>query len=788
MNQELKNEFEEPSLNDLLRPYTRRWIWFVISVFILILASYIYLRYTAPKYETKATVLVKDRTDNGLSSDLDPFKNLGIFKRFSKGKLENELAILNSRKIISKVIEKLDFNVKYEAEGRVITNEVYPNSPVKAIFTPINNGDLTSIPKLKVTILSNTDYELSDESEIYGVFKFGKKASLPKVDLLILPNNNFTDGTEPIIGKTIIITYRETIDLALAYQEKMEIINDVDNSNVVSINIQSTVKTKSEDFINELVRQYNLDAAEDQNAIAIKTAEFIDSRIKIIIKDLDSVEINKQNFKIENKLTNIEAESQIVLTGATEFSNKQVEYYTKIVVMESILNLLKDSESIQLLPANIGVEEGELTSAINYYNQLVLERNRLLRNSTSKNPIVINIEDQIIDYRGSIVNSLSNKLDAFKIALKDINKQENKYNSRLSKVPKQEKYFREIVRQQEIKEQLYIFLLKQREEASIKLATTTLKAKVIDVAYSSKEPITPNKRVIYMGASLIGLLIPFLIIYSRNLLNTRVENRKDVEKELKGFSLIGEIPIIKKVDSQIIRVNDRSVLAESFRILRTNLQYFFINKVKDKDSKAIFVTSTIKGEGKTLTAFNLALTLSYSGNKVALVGADIRNPQLQRYLPKEDRKHQGLTEFIVDSSLGINEVIVPSEFENIDIVLSGVIPPNPAELLLQDRVGVFFKELKEIYDYIIVDTAPSMLVTDTFLICKYSDIMLYVIKANHTDKKLLEFPNDAVKDGKLKNVALVLNGVSMNNFGYGNKYGYAYSKEKPSFKERFFGL
>jgi len=788
MNQELKNEFEEPSLNDLLRPFIRRWVWFVVSVFLLLTSSYVYLRYTAPKYETKATVLVKDRTDNGLSSDLDPFKNLGIFKRFSKGKLENELAILNSRRIISKVIEKLDFNVKYEVEGRVITNEVYPNSPIKAIFTPIIDGDLADIPKLKVTIVSNTDYELSDDSEIYGVFNFGEKASLPMVDLLILPNDNFLDSKEPIIGKTIIVSYRETIALALAYQEKMEIINDVDNSNVVSINIQSTVKRKSEDFIDELVRQYNLDAAEDQNAIAIKTSEFIDSRIKIIIKDLDSVEINKQKFKTKNKLTNIEAESQIVLTGATEFSNKQVEFYTKIVVMESMLKLLEDSKSIQLLPANIGVEEGDLTNAVNYYNQLVLERNRLLRNSTSQNPIVINIENQIIDYRASIINSLSNKLIAFKIALKDINKQENKFNSRLSKVPEQEKYFREIVRQQEIKEQLYIFLLKQREEASIKLATTTLKAKVIDVAYSSKDPITPNKRVIYMGASLIGLLIPFLIIYSRNLLNTRVENRKDIERELKGFSLIGEIPIIKKVDDQIIRVNDRSVLAESFRILRTNLQYFFINKVKDNESKAIFVTSTIKGEGKTLTAFNLALTLSYSGNKVALVGADIRNPQLQRYLPKEDRKHQGLTEFIVDSDLGINEVIVPSEFENVDIVLSGVIPPNPAELLLQDRVGEFFKELKEIYDYIIVDTAPSMLVTDTFLISKYSDIMLYVIKANHTDKKLLEFPNDAVKDGKLKNVALVLNGVSMNNFGYGNKYGYAYSKEKPSFKERFFGL
>jgi capsular exopolysaccharide synthesis family protein len=266
-----------------------------------------------------------------------------------------------------------------------------------------------------------------------------------------------------------------------------------------------------------------------------------------------------------------------------------------------------------------------------------------------------------------------------------------------------------------------------------------------------------------------------------------VENRKDVEKELKDLSLIGEIPKIKGDSNQIIQLNDRSILAESFRILRTNLQYFFINKMKEDKHRAIFVTSTIKGEGKTLVAFNLALTLSYSGNKVALVGADIRNPQLQRYLSKDIRNHKGLTDFIMREDIGINELIAPTEFNNLDIVLSGAIPPNPAEILMQPRVETFFTELKANYDYIIVDTAPAMLVTDTLLISKYGDVTLYVIKANFTDKKLLEFPKEATSDGRLKNVALVLNGVAMNNFGYGNKYGYAYTKEKPSLKERLFG-
>ncbi len=792
MSQEKRHELEEISIKDLLEPFTRNWFWFVLSVIVAIAISFIYLRYTTPKFETKATVLIKDKNENGLSTDLDPFRNLGIFKRFSQGKLENDLAILNSRRIISKVVEELDFNIKYEVEGRVITNELYPNPPIR--ITYIKKRDSidypSNIPKLFINVISETQFKLSDEIENYGVFNFGEKISLSGISLILTPDNILNNSTEELINNTYIITYTKTVDLALEYQESIEILNDVDNSNVIAIGMQTPVKEKAEDFINELVRQYNLDAVEDQNLIAHKTAEFIDSRIEIIIKDLDSVETSKEEFKVKNHLTDIEVESQIVLSGATEYNSKQVEYYTQIDIIESVLEYLNNKDnkdSVELLPSNLGIKEGDLSSSIDTYNQLVLEHNRLLSLSTNKNPIVINLKEQITKLRANLLESLVNHRNALKVALREINQQENRFNSRLSKVPAQEKYFRDIVRQQQIKEELYIFLLKQREEASIKLATTTLKAKIIDSALSSKEPISPNKQSIYLQSIVIGLLIPFILIYLNNLLNTKIKNRKDVEKELKSLSLIGEIPKIKGDAGHVIQASDRSVLAESFRILRTNLQYFFINKLTNDSSKTIFVTSTIKGEGKTLVAFNLALTLSYAGKKVALVGADIRNPQLQRYLPKEHRKHQGLTEYIMRKDLSVNEIIVPSEFDNLDIVLSGVIPPNPAELLLQSRVEHFFDDLNVNYDFIIVDTAPSMLVTDTLLLSKYSDVILYVIKANYTDKKLLEFPKDAVEDGRLKNVALVLNGVTMNNFGYGNKYGYAYSKEKPSLKERLFG-
>jgi capsular exopolysaccharide synthesis family protein len=385
---------------------------------------------------------------------------------------------------------------------------------------------------------------------------------------------------------------------------------------------------------------------------------------------------------------------------------------------------------------------------------------------------------------------LQNTSNALKISLRDLNIQEARLNSKIAQVPEKEKLFRGIERQQTIKEQLYLFLLQQREEASISLAVTAPKAKIVDMAYSSKAPVSPNKPLFYLGALLAGLLVPFIVLYGSFILNTYVANRRDVERVLPTTSIIGEIPKLKRGDEELIKHNDRSILAESFRILRTSLQYLLVNKSENlPKKKTVFVTSTIKGEGKTFVAFNLALTIAMTGKKVALVGADIRNPQLHRYLPEKFRKNKGLTEYIIDHSLTISDLEAQSEYnENLSIVLSGAIPPNPAELLMLERSAEFFKELSDRFDYIIVDTAPSMLVTDTILINKLADITLYIVRAGFTDKRLLEFPKDAIEDGRLSNIAIVLNSVDMNNFGYGNKYGYTYSEEKKSLISRIFRI
>lgn len=784
-------DHKDHSLREIIEPYTRHWFWFFVCFMLAIAGAFIYLRYATNSYSSKATVIIKDEK-SAASPELAAFSDLGgALRRFGNNKIENELAIFRSKRIIREVIENLDLNVTYSAIGTIKTSELYDYKPFVVQYLSFNDSlSAISIPKLYFEIISETQYQLENESKSIQLQPdFGEKVSLPFGDITVLPNLDNIELFHKHVGKSISVTYRDIDKIANSYQRRVKVVNDIKNSNVVSITMESPVPEKADDFINELIFQYNKDAILDRGQVAKKTSDFIDSRLEIITRELDSVERNKERFKSSNRLTNIEAEAQLILESASEFEKNQFNVNTQLELANTMIDYMEKSSNNDLLPSNIGLESDNINESVNNYNQLILQRNKLLKTSTAKNPVVVNVNGQIDEIRSNILEGLKNTTNSLKISLRDLNFQESILNSKLSTVPTKEKVYRGIERQQTIKEQLYLFLLQQREEASISLAVTAPKAKIVDKAFSSNVPVSPNKPIIYLGAIAMGLLFPFLVIYGRSLLNNRVLNRIDIEQKLPTTSLIGEIPKLRKGEEQLIQLNDRSILAESFRILRTNLQYLFINKLeKSKKANTVFVTSTIKGEGKTFVAFNLALTLALTGKKVALVGADIRNPQLQRYLAKESQKRKGLTEYILDESLTVNDLAAKSIYnENLCIVLSGIIPPNPAELLMSQRTQDFFSEIRDLYDYVVVDTAPSMLVTDTIIINKLADVTLYVVRANYTQKRLLEFSSDAIADGRLTNVATVLNNVSLSNFGYGNKYGYSYNEETKSLKQRIFG-
>ncbi len=778
---------QEIPIKEHIVQYLRYWYWFVLMVIIALVGAFIYLRYTPKLYLSKATIVIKDEKSSNNIIDVSGLSQMGgFFSKFNSTKIENELVIFNSKRIIEATVKELDLNVKYESVGSIKTTELYNNIPFKVQYQSLKSSS-AGAPKLYFEILSDSKYKVEDESQSFSAtYKFGEQVSLPFGDISVLPNFDQPSSFNSYIGKTIMVTYTPIDIVALNYQSRVSVVNEIKSSNVVELSILSSVTDKSEEFLNELVEQYNNDAISDRNEVAKKTSQFIDSRINIITRELDSVERNKELFKSSNRLTDIQAEAQMILENSSESNQKQFDLSTQLELSKSMIDYMENSSKNELLPSNIGIQSENVGESVNNYNQLILYRNKLLQNSTSKNPVVVNVNNQIEQMRSNILGTLKNTSNSLKVAMKDLNIQESSLNSKIAQVPEKEKIFRSIERQQTIKEQLYLFLLQQREEASISLAATSPKAKVVDGAYSSQSPVSPKTSLIYLGALMAGLIVPFLGIYGANMLNTKVTNRKDVERHLPTTPILAEIPKIQKGESELIQDNDRSIMAEAYRIFRTNLQYLFINKLEDNNKgKSLIVTSTIKGEGKTFVAFNLALTLALTGKKVVLVGADIRNPQLQRYLPENEKTRKGLTEFIVYEDLEMKEVISHSKYhKNLSIVLSGAIPPNPAEVLMQKRTSVLIDQLKEEFDYIIMDTAPSMLVTDTILINKLADITLYVVRAGYTDKRLLDFPQDAINDGRLSNVAIVLNNVELNNFGYGNKYGYAYAREERSFLKR----
>lgn len=786
------SESSETTLNDLIRPYLRKWLWFVLGVLIAIVIASLYLRYSTPIYVAKATIIIKDEGQEGPLAELASISTVNNLSSLKGKGVEAELSIFNSKRVISEVIKVLNLNVKYQTIGNVKATELYENKPFTVSFLKLNDSVSLASEKTQILIkpLSNTEFSiLSNGSET--TYKFGELINLPSANITVVPNATNATQFENFIGNEIVVSRLPIELVASDYQSRLTITTESNYSTVVNISLRSPNYKKAEDFIDELIYQYNQDANIDRNQVARKTSNFIDERLTLITEELDSVETGKSVFKSKNQLVDIQAEALIALENASEYDRTQLNVATQLGLANSMIDYVEQSSENEVLPTNIGIDNSVLATQIASYNEIVLQRNTLLSNSTPQNPVVINLNEQISQLKSSIESGLVNTRNNLQASLRRLNVKESSLNNRIGKVPAQEKIYREIERQQTIKEQLFLFLLQKREETSISLAVTAPKAKIVDSAYSDGTPVAPNIYIVYLSAIVVGLLVPFLLLYILLLLDFRISDRKDIEHKIKNIPIVGEIPSHSKKEDGYVKVNDRTVMAEAFRMLRTNLQFMFLDKITNKEhGKVIFVNSSVKGEGKTSVAFNLALTLAMTGKKVCLVGADIRNPQLQRYLPASGKNTPGYTNYIADSSVTIDSLKTENEFNNnLDIYLSGAIPPNPAELLLNPRATSFFDELKLRYDYVIVDTAPSLLVADTLLINQCADVNLYVIRSGYTDKKLLTYIQEAHQKGKITNLALVLNDVSMANYGYGNSYGYGYNYQEESrgnFLQRIF--
>lgn len=782
----IRPQEEEINLREELEKYLHYWPWFVVTVILCLALAVAYLKFTTPVYTSTASIIIKDDDSKSPSSALADFADLGLLDGLGTNSIENEMGILRSRRMMNSVVKELDLDVQYYNDQGIRPVELYDKVPYRLKVLKIDYDLLAELleedeVQYDIKEISSGKFEITNsvDGKSWSADE-GGSVNLGFAVVTVFRNESYDFDSEDVLNEELV-RFSLPEEVVANYREKLDVVLVDDKATLIEMKLQDPVKAKARDILDQLILEYNRDAIEDKNLVARNTAKFIDERLGIINKELDSVETGKESFKEKNQLTDIKAESELFITNASEYNKKQQQVGTQLELANAMLDYLENDKKSDLLPANLGIEEDGVNEQIKEYNSLVLERNRILSGSTEKNPVVLKLNGQIDQLKENVQESLSRMKANLKIAEKELGRQTANIDSQISSVPSKERQYRGIERQQNIKEALYLFLLQKREENSLSLAVTAPKAKIVDRAYSSKEPVSPKSKIVLLAALILGLLIPFLVIYIKNLLNNKVRSRADLERVSKEIPIVGEVPRVARGEAELIEAaKDRTVLAESFRILHTNLQYLLINSGDKRTGVKIFITSTVKGEGKTFAAFNLAMTLANTGKKVIVVGGDLRNPQLQRY-EAQTREMLGVSDYLVNDSYKLEQLIKQSELhENLQLLSSGSIPPNPAELWRQDKTSALFAELEARYDYIIVDTAPAMLVADTFLINKYADLTLYMVRAGYTEKKLQDFAVDAKKDGKLHDVGFVLNDVELANFGYGNKYGYTYGQEKTS--------
>ncbi|WP_299764722.1 tyrosine-protein kinase family protein [uncultured Dokdonia sp.] len=772
---------EEINIKDQIQQYLQYWPWFILSLIICYSSAWFYLRYSTYSYVTEATILIKD--DNNASlSEIAIFEDLGLTgSGLNVSEFENEIELLRSRSLLASVVENLNSNISYYKEGNIKTSEIYEDLPftIDIIDKSFINDENSTTFYVEIQLDDNSFNFKEGEQGIAKSHKFGETFSTRKLGNVALNKKALNSKNIDIKGNYLI--HINSVEKAVNKLRSTINIQSVSkNSSILKLSLVYPEKKKAEITLNTIIDAYNTDAIKDRNLISKNTADFIVNRLAIITKELDSVETNKVVFKEDNNVTDLETEGKLFIENSNELNKQQIEIATQKQLLESMLEYLKSSEQYSLLPSNLGVQNSNISQSINDYNELILTRQRLLRSSTEANPVVLESSSKIVQSKENIRENIKTVILSLDIEIKDLRKQQSRVGGKISQIPSISKSSRDIERQQTIKETLYLYLLQKREETAISLAVTTPKAKIVDRAYSLNAPISPKPKIIYLASIILGLLVPFGIFFIKKIFDTKIHNRIDLEKEIPSLPILGEIPIIESKESEVIKNNDRSVLAEAFRILRTNLSYFI--KAKE-NGNVIFVTSTIKGEGKTFVAYNLAITLTSTGKSVLLIGADVRNPQIHRYIDKNEWTI-GLSEYLYDSSVDVASITNRTETEgqDFDVILSGRIPPNPAELLMSERFENIIEEVRGKYDYVIVDTAPTLLVTDTLLISQLADTTVYVCRAEYTDKKLLQYPKELYEEGKLKNIAFAINGIKITNFGYGSKYGYGYGygQEQPS--------
>lgn len=787
-DQQIQETNEEQSSFNFQTIYTAfvlNWKWFLLSIFICLGIGFLYLRYATPVYNTTAKLLIKDdKNDNGGGGGalqaLESMSNLGFIS--SNYGTENEQEILTSTTIAEQAIRDLKLYANYYIKGSVKKELVYKEQPINVEMDAPHLEKLDAPLELKITRdndsykITGTYYIAENEVSFTGPYDIEKNiSSLPAVirtqvgTLTLTKNGNRTleDGETEFVD---MLSPRLTSHL---YIKKLSVEQTSKTSSVFSLQINDENISRSIDYLNQMVTCYNRQANEDKNEIAVRTEEFINDRLAKIDAELSSTDGALESYKKRNKLMELQLDAMTTSENTSTYEQKLNEANTQISLIGSLINFAnRPGNRHQVLPSNIGLQDEASTSLINEYNKIALERNRLLRTASENSPVVIELTSQLDNMQASIHQALEQARKGLIIQRDAIRRQLGRYDTQVTKAPEQERILTQIGRQQEVRSGLYLMLLQKREENSISLAATADKSKLIEKPQFNKK-ISPKGSIVMLIALIMGIAIPSGLLYVINFFRYRIEGHEDVAS-LTKLPIIADIVVASDTAKTradiVVHENQNNQMEEIFRSMRTNIQFML-----KPGQNVILFTSSTSGEGKTFTAANLAVSFALLGKKVILIGLDIRKPRLAE-LFRINNYTSGITNLLVMDNPqwgDIEKQIVPSEINGkLDLLMAGPIPPNPAELVSRPALEQVITQIKQHYDYVLIDTAPVGLVTDTLQIGKLADISIYMCRADYTPKASFNMINSLAEENKLANMCIAINGIDLSEKKYGYYYGY----------------
>ena len=765
---------DEETINwrEVIEKYVVYWKWVLASVVVAVLAGAIYGYVQKDVYEFKASMLIIDQTKNGQMNQLSLLTQLSdIGMANSNTMVNNEAQIIGSSVLMKRVVDQLELHTVYLTTRSFKEIELYNSSPY---YVRLDSASHNSIGKpLEFTIeKSGAEFIIEGKS---GKEKFKSTVNqLPAtiktpVGLLTVVKRNGADITDHEV-KVII---SNPVNVARFISEKLLQVEITKQVDVIQLTMKASNVQKGKDILNVIIQLYNQDAIEQLNRSANYTAMFIDGRLKLLTGELSDVEVNLESYKKENNFTNIEANAQLFLSSSSLYEKERLETDIQLQLIKYVEQYINDPANTYALIPNLGLTDVGLVAVVQKYNELIMTRERIAQGSSENNPALVTMNQNVQAARRMIQESVVSSRNGLQIASKGLAQQNTMLQSRLSNIPRQEREFIEIKRQQQVKETLYLFLLQKREEASLSMAVAAPKGRVLNAPDDAKL-VAPRAKVIVAVFFLLGLAIPIGIISIKQIIYTKITNRKDVERLTK----VPVLSILGHNDSGSTIVNHKETIntnAELFRLLRAKLQF----SLDYPTEKVLLVTSTEPGEGKTFVSANLAISLSMTDKKVVLVGLDMRKPMMSRNFGITEQT--GMSLYLSGQENDLHKLVQKvSDYPNLDLIPAGIIPPNPNELIMKDRLDNLFAELRSKYDYVVIDTAPVGAVSDTFLIDRVSDMTIYVCRADYSDKRNIDFLNYVKKEGSLKKLNLVINDIDFeaHSYSYHGKYGYGYGYGK----------